>query len=256
MTPEMEKMIQNQKSRENDLADILALELERAFKYAHSEISELSLDMERAFVRNNVAKQLEVVYNELVETYPEYEDELYELLPNKFNEDVVSLRTYFKLVAVIGLLGFIRTFLEHMFGEFEDNTFHLYRDNVVLGNTIIDRLVKNAKHLIYVIVAWANEWFETGKIPEGAFKVSRANVSWFKAIITDYYTYYTRYKYLWELSSDGVEFYEFYTSEDEKVCGECSPLHEEQFKVSEAIVGVNLPPIHNRCRCWIVGIED
>lgn len=252
----IEKMILEQKELETKLADLTAEDLERAYEFVLSEVGKLVRYKDRTFVPNKLAKRLNIVYNELVERYPEYEDELYELLPNKYEEDLVSKDRYLRIITSIAMLVFIKSFLERMFGELEFYEFEQFKDNPVLGYKLIDRLIKNVKHLSYMLMAWAITFLETGKLEDGAFKLSKAVVSWFKGIIMDYLTYYGRYDKLWELKRKGVKTYQFYTSEDERVCSECGELHEDEFPVSEAIVGSNFPPIHNRCRCWIVEVED
>lgn len=252
----IEKMILEQKEKESKLANLISQDLERAYEFVLSEVGKLVKYKDRTFVPNKLANELDLVYNELVERYPEYEDELYELLPNKYEEDLVSKDRYLRIITSIAMLVFIKSFLEHMFGEQTFDGFEQFKDNPVLGYKLIDRLIKNVKHLSYMLMAWATTFLDTGQLDEGAFKVSKAVVSWFKAIVTDFMTYYSRYDKLWELQRKGIKSYQFYTSEDERVCSECGAIHEEVFSVNEAIVGSNFPPIHNRCRCWIVEVED
>lgn len=47
----------------------------------------------------------------------------------------------------------------------------------------------------------------------------------------------------------GIEQYKYLATLDERTCESCSPLDNKIFKVSEAVGGVNLPPMHPHCRC-------
>lgn len=50
----------------------------------------------------------------------------------------------------------------------------------------------------------------------------------------------------------GVEQYEFMATLEVRTCDVCGSLDGKHFKVSEAKVGVNYPPIHPNCRCTTV----
>lgn len=252
---EIENLITNQKKTENRISDKLAKELERAFKYVLTKVTLLKTNGDKRFVKNDLVKEVDLLYNEIVSMYPEYEDEFNEILPNRYDDDMISVDKYIKLASALSMLVFIKSFLEHMFDEIEHPRFDEFKDNQVLGYKLIDRLMKNVKHIIYVMVAWSTTFLDTGRMEDGAFKVTKAQVSWFKKMISDFLTYYTRYILLWEMHSRGVKEYTFYTSEDERVCSECGAIHGDKFKVSNAIVGTNFPPIHNGCRCWIVEDE-
>ena len=47
----------------------------------------------------------------------------------------------------------------------------------------------------------------------------------------------------------GIEQYKYLATLDERTCESCSPLDNKIFKVSEAVGGVNYPPMHPHCRC-------
>lgn len=48
---------------------------------------------------------------------------------------------------------------------------------------------------------------------------------------------------------DGVETYRMLATLDSKTCGICGRLDGRVFPVAEAVVGVNMAPVHNYCRC-------
>jgi SPP1 gp7 family putative phage head morphogenesis protein len=51
----------------------------------------------------------------------------------------------------------------------------------------------------------------------------------------------------------GVEYMEFYAALDERICPDCSALHEQIFYVKDA---KNIIPIHPQCRCtWLPVVE-
>ena len=50
-------------------------------------------------------------------------------------------------------------------------------------------------------------------------------------------------------SDFGIEEYEYIATLDDRTCEICGPLDGEVRSVNEALVGVNYPPMHPRCRC-------
>lgn len=58
---------------------------------------------------------------------------------------------------------------------------------------------------------------------------------------------------LLELKEAGIEKYEFLASLDSKTCSICGKLDGKSFKLEDAVIGVNCPPMHNSCRCCTVG---
>ncbi|GHU71446.1 hypothetical protein FACS1894184_18270 [Clostridia bacterium] len=54
----------------------------------------------------------------------------------------------------------------------------------------------------------------------------------------------------------GLDQYEYVTAKDERVCAVCGPLNTQRFKVSEAVIGENLPPMHPNCRCSTIAVVD
>lgn len=46
--------------------------------------------------------------------------------------------------------------------------------------------------------------------------------------------------------------YIYNTQADERVCEICGPLHKRIFPVSQLEIGVTAPPMHPRCRCYIL----
>lgn len=53
----------------------------------------------------------------------------------------------------------------------------------------------------------------------------------------------------------GVKKVVYHTEEDNKVCPLCQPKNGTILSVDELVYGVNAPPIHNYCRCWLEPIE-
>lgn len=47
----------------------------------------------------------------------------------------------------------------------------------------------------------------------------------------------------------GIETYRYKTAWDDRTCKFCAPLDGRIIPISEALVGVNYPPIHPNCRC-------
>lgn len=53
-----------------------------------------------------------------------------------------------------------------------------------------------------------------------------------------------------------VKVYQFFSLEARNTCADCRDLDGTSFKVSEAQEGVNCPPIHSSCRCWVEAVTD
>lgn len=253
---QLERKIQNQKKREKILTNKIGEDLELAFTQVRVTTNDLMFgDTNQTIVRNTLANELDIVYNEMVDEYPEYVEDIESLVPSNYHDSSITRRKFIHMAIAIQLLRFILSFLERMFSEVSFDGFDLVKDNEVLGMRLIDRLVKNCIAVQYMLVSKIMDIITTGVIVKDAFKVSNQVVYWFGLIVTDFMTYFSRYEELWSLKKQGITEYQFYTSADERVCDECGVLHEEVFSVDKAIVGVNFPPIHNRCRCWIVGLE-
>ena len=48
------------------------------------------------------------------------------------------------------------------------------------------------------------------------------------------------------------EEYRYMSMEDERVCKDCHALHDKAFRLADRVIGINCPPMHPWCRCWIV----
>ena len=48
----------------------------------------------------------------------------------------------------------------------------------------------------------------------------------------------------------GIEEYVFHNTVDDSECDECHKINGKTFKVADAVIGVNFPPIHPNCRGW------
>lgn len=45
--------------------------------------------------------------------------------------------------------------------------------------------------------------------------------------------------------------YVYHAVMDDATCDECKALNGMEFRTEDAVVGVNYPPMHPNCRCWI-----
>ena len=54
----------------------------------------------------------------------------------------------------------------------------------------------------------------------------------------------------------GVSQYRFMSLEAENSCSECTDIDGNTYDVDDAEEGVNLPPMHPNCQCWIVEVHD
>ena len=59
-----------------------------------------------------------------------------------------------------------------------------------------------------------------------------------------------------DFSARGVAKYRFLSLEASNTCQDCSDLDGNVYDVEDAQEGVNLPPIHPNCQCWIEEVED
>lgn len=59
-----------------------------------------------------------------------------------------------------------------------------------------------------------------------------------------------------ELRNTGETHYQFLATLDAKTCPVCGALDGRRFPIAEAKRGVNLPPMHDGCRCTVTGILD
>ena len=53
----------------------------------------------------------------------------------------------------------------------------------------------------------------------------------------------------------GYKYYEFMAAHDEHTCPICAALDGKHFKISEAKIGVNCPPMHLGCRCCTIAYD-
>lgn len=50
--------------------------------------------------------------------------------------------------------------------------------------------------------------------------------------------------------------YEIMDSDDERTCTSCKTHRGNIYKTEDAVVGVNFPPFHDKCRCTVYPIFD
>lgn len=59
-----------------------------------------------------------------------------------------------------------------------------------------------------------------------------------------------------DFQARGVEQYRFLSLEAVNSCQDCTDLDGNIYNVEDAQEGVNLPPMHPNCQCWIEEVED
>lgn len=59
-----------------------------------------------------------------------------------------------------------------------------------------------------------------------------------------------------DFSARGVEQYRFLSLEAVNSCQDCTELDGNVYNVEDAQEGVNLPPMHPNCQCWIEEVQD
>lgn len=59
-----------------------------------------------------------------------------------------------------------------------------------------------------------------------------------------------------DFKARGVRQYRFLSLESINTCSRCSDMDYKVYEVADAQAGVNLPPMHPNCQCWIVEYGD
>lgn len=59
-----------------------------------------------------------------------------------------------------------------------------------------------------------------------------------------------------DFQARGVKRYRFMSLEASNSCQNCTDIDGNTYDVDDAQEGVNLPPMHPNCQCWIVELED
>lgn len=210
------------------------------------------------FIYNNLANEYEIAYNNVISEFPTAEEELSFLAIPDYDEEVITTSLYITMFLTIKMLSYMVLMLE-LFKQYADSKRDIGWKDIegvsFNGFTLTGRIVKNLVSLRYLVLGKLLTSVSTGRLDKNTFKLTKGELYWWKLIVSDFATIFDRYSRLNEMYNSGVEEYEFVSEEDEKVCDECGSLHGETFPVSQAIVGLNFPPIHNHCRCWIVSAD-
>lgn len=76
-------------------------------------------------------------------------------------------------------------------------------------------------------------------------------------VVRTEHTYCTNQAELKGLTDAGFDEYEFMPAgESNGACDTCDDLDGQRFKIADAVVGVNLPPMHPNCRCTIGAVME
>lgn len=67
-------------------------------------------------------------------------------------------------------------------------------------------------------------------------------------------TYVQNRSTLDKFAESGVEEYEFLATDDERECEVCAKLNGKRYRLIDASVGDNMPPIHPNCRCSMLAV--
>lgn len=59
-----------------------------------------------------------------------------------------------------------------------------------------------------------------------------------------------------DMKARGIKRYRFLSLEARNTCPECSHMDGNTYEVDDSQEGVNLPPMHPNCQCWIEEVED
>lgn len=206
-------------------------------------------------MQNDLAIEYDIAYNNIISEYGEYASEISFLSIENYDEPLVTKEKYILLFVTVKMLQKLIELI-NLFRNKANSKRNLNweqaKEVYINGTNVVGRLVKNLVLLRFIINGKLINTIKTGQFDDTAFKLTKSVFHWWKLIVTDYVTTYDRYSRLNELYERGVEKYRFLSEEDERTCEDCYSLNDQVFKVDEAIVGINFPPIHNHCRCWIV----
>lgn len=53
-----------------------------------------------------------------------------------------------------------------------------------------------------------------------------------------------------------MKYFEFFADTDNRTCNKCASLDGKRFKIEDAKIGVNAPPMHDGCRCCILPVVE
>ena len=131
------------------------------------------------------------------------------------------------------------------------------------GANFSSRLWKQKYYLQTSIMESLTTMFVQGRHPrtiakEFAKKFDRHEYEAYRLLHTEY-TYVTEEASQKIYEEDGGEEYEFMATLDSRTCGICGDHDGEVYKVKDAKMGINKPPLHPLCRCttapWIEGLS-
>lgn len=115
------------------------------------------------------------------------------------------------------------------------------------------RIWTNANKLVNYMSTALAQGFARG---DSYRKMSKAVTERFKSVSERdaYRLIYTEGTYVLNqaqltVERDLFESYKFSTMQDDRVCDVCQALQGQTFRMSEAVSGVNFPPMHPYCRC-------
>jgi SPP1 gp7 family putative phage head morphogenesis protein len=121
----------------------------------------------------------------------------------------------------------------------------------IWGNTT--RLAKRLPRLLGGALVSGQNYQKTISIVRERFDVRRYEAARLVRTETDYLQNQVE---LQSLIDDGIEKYEYQAILDRRTSKICEGLNGDQYLVSEAVAGVNFPPMHVHCRSGIVAVYD
>ena len=126
------------------------------------------------------------------------------------------------------------------------------------GKDIEQRVAKNMSKLQKTIEKGIVDCVARGASKDELVKtlVDRFNVSFNEAnrLARTELTYVQNQATMDSYKKANVEEYEYLSAKDNRVSEMCLEQNGKKYKVSEAIVGVNYPPLHANCRCTTIAV--
>ena len=126
------------------------------------------------------------------------------------------------------------------------------------GKDIEQRVASNMRKLQQTIEKGIVDCVARGASKDELVKtlVGRFNVSFNEAnrLARTELTYIQNQATMDSYKKANVEEYEYLSAKDNRVSPICLEQNGKRYKVSEAIVGVNYPPLHVNCRCTTIAV--
>jgi len=124
------------------------------------------------------------------------------------------------------------------------------------SEAIWDNTAQLAENVKKVLIEGELTGAPEGKMAEKVAKTFETGMYEARRVVRTESNYCTTQAEKKALADAGFDEYEFLTVHEENVCDTCDDLDGKRFKLADAVIGVNMPPLHPFCRCRISSPEE